>query len=429
MTNKTTAIDRVLADQWAILPQQLEQICGIADHSARTDPVALAAELGRPLGNTRQVQVRDGVAMLPLEGSLFAKANAMTEHSGATSYDVFARDFTTALASDEVDSIVLVVDSPGGQVKGASELARMIYDARGEKPIVAYVEGMAASAAYWISAAADEIWAADTAQLGSIGVVAAVRQPDEDEGVYRFVSSQTPAKHQGADSPEGASAVQRNVDALADVFIDALSLYRSTPRSIIETKYGSGDVFVGAAAGVRGMIDGITTLENLHQKLRARARDRADEMNWAELSVEALAEHRPDIIAELREDLAAQAANKTDEAVKAETARVAGIMDMTQGLGIEAEAVTALIRDGVPLEDARAQVFEVLAAYVRQHGVAASQAPTGPTAQDEHTAALARAEAGLDAPTPSADGLGQANPSELDELVRVAKTTGAIKNG
>jgi ClpP class serine protease len=62
-------------------------------------------------------------------------------------------------------------------VNGANELAQAIYEARGTKPIVAYVGGSGASAAYWIASAADRIVVSPTAVLGSIGVQVAYREP------------------------------------------------------------------------------------------------------------------------------------------------------------------------------------------------------------------------------------------------------------
>lgn len=425
-TNKTTAIDRVLADPWAITAEQLRVICGIADQSARTPPRQLAAQLGRPLGNQRHATLRDGVATLALEGSLFAKANAMTEHSGATSYEIFANDLRDALADDSVRAIVIAVDSPGGQVNGASELATMVYEARKRKPVVAFIAGMGASAAYWVAAAASEVYAADTAQVGSVGIVAAVGAAADDEGVYKFVSSQTPAKNRSVATPEGADAVQRNVDALAEVFLDALALYRSRPRSIIETKYGSGDVFIGRDALARGMVDGITTLEALHAKLRTAGQGgKRKKMQWDEITAESLAEHRPDIVAELRAGLA-------EQAIEAERARVSHITAMTDGLGINADAVAELISAGASVVDAQAKVLEALSERVRSEAAEAAKAPAAPaepTPAQRHAAALASTEANLDAPTPGADAHLATEPSELDELVRVAKTTGAIKNG
>jgi len=68
-----------------------------------------------------------------------------------------------------LQAIVLAVDSPGGEVAGANELAQLDRDAAEQKPVVAFVGGLAASAAYWLIAGATEIVASETAILGSIG--------------------------------------------------------------------------------------------------------------------------------------------------------------------------------------------------------------------------------------------------------------------
>jgi protease IV len=69
-----------------------------------------------------------------------------------------------------IRSILLVVDSPGGQVTGTDLLADAI--AKCETPVVAYIEGMAASAAYWIVSGAKRIIASsDLDRIGSIGTM------------------------------------------------------------------------------------------------------------------------------------------------------------------------------------------------------------------------------------------------------------------
>ncbi|MCC3862679.1 S49 family peptidase, partial [Emcibacteraceae bacterium Y4] len=120
-------------------------------------PEAVAAKLGRELQNTHRLEMRENIAVLPLVGPLFRYANLFTQVSGASSYELLAKDFTAALENPEVQAIVLNIDSPGGEVNGCAELADMIYEARGRKPVIAYASGDAASGAYWIAAAADEI--------------------------------------------------------------------------------------------------------------------------------------------------------------------------------------------------------------------------------------------------------------------------------
>lgn len=141
------AIEAILAANWAIQPEWLETIASIAERESEYhgNIEALQAKLGRPLGNTMTATVRDGVAILPVEGPLFRRANLMTEYSGASSYDTLARDFAQAEADPNVQAHLLQIDSPGGEVNGASEFAAMVAAAK--KPVWAYVGGTLASAA------------------------------------------------------------------------------------------------------------------------------------------------------------------------------------------------------------------------------------------------------------------------------------------
>ena len=69
-----------------------------------------------------------------------------------------------------ISSIVLHIDSPGGTVDGTEALANIIRNTK--KPVVAFVDGLMASAAFWVGSAANEIIAStDTDEIGSVGVI------------------------------------------------------------------------------------------------------------------------------------------------------------------------------------------------------------------------------------------------------------------
>ena len=76
------------------------------------------------------------------------------------------------MADERVNSVLLLIDSPGGEVAGLFDLVDEIYHARGTKPIIAVADEAAFSAAYAIASAADEVYLPATAQVGSIGVIA-----------------------------------------------------------------------------------------------------------------------------------------------------------------------------------------------------------------------------------------------------------------
>ena len=269
------ALNAVLSTQWAIDGPYLQTILEIAARENALTPEAVAAKPGRPLENTRAVSIRDGVAIIPVTGPIFPRANLFTQVSGGTSVEVMARDFHTALDDPAVRAILLDVDSPGGQATGVNELANMIHAARGDKPITAYVSGAAASGAYWIASAADQIVTDATAGLGSIGVVAGYRDTsarDEKAGVksVEIVSSQSPNKRPDMSTDEGRKQIQDRVDAIAEVFVSAVARNRSVDPGVVLREFGAGGILIGADAVNAGLADKLGSFENVLAELATR---------------------------------------------------------------------------------------------------------------------------------------------------------------
>jgi signal peptide peptidase SppA len=258
------SIKFIANEPWLMTECGLQLVVAVASRDeffAEVRERALAALDGKPLENTRSVTTRADVAVIPVHGPLFRHANLLTEMSGATSYETLRKDLEVALKDPKVNSILLDIDSPGGEAKGVSELSASIVDARKRKPVKAYVGGMGASAAYWIASAADEVIAADTAQLGSIGVIAAYR--DEDDGkTIEFVSSQSPYKNASPSTDAGKAKIQARIDALAEVFIDSVARNRGVSSAKVLEKFGKGDVMVGKHAVAAGLADRIGTFES-----------------------------------------------------------------------------------------------------------------------------------------------------------------------
>jgi len=259
---------------WLIQREALQTILAIADRQG--DVEALQTKLGRPLDNTRVVTMRDGVAVIPVTGPIFRYANLFTEISGATSTGVLARDIQTAVENPYVRGIVLDFNTPGGEATGINELAKLIADVRGMKPIKAYVGGMAASAGYWLAAAADEIIVDEIAMLGSIGVVMSfldTAERDAKSGVRSvdIVSSQSPDKRVDPNTDEGRAKVQATVNALAEVFVQAVATHRGVKPEKVLSDFGRGGVLVGADAIKAGMADRIGSLESVIAELAGSA--------------------------------------------------------------------------------------------------------------------------------------------------------------
>ena len=201
---------------WAIEQAALETIIGIAQRENNLE--AVLKQRGEPLDNTRKVEIRDGIAVIPITGPLFPRANLFSEISGAYSVEMLALDLARAGDDQEVRGVVLAIDSPGGHTTMINEFANQVADF--SKPIVAYVVGSAASAAYWIAIAADRVVLDDTAIVGSIGVVAGFESPDNDR--IEIVSSNAGDKRPDISTEAGVAVIQALVDDTESVFIDAV---------------------------------------------------------------------------------------------------------------------------------------------------------------------------------------------------------------
>jgi len=271
---KHRLFDFYASKTWAILPESLQEMYDIYRTAIERkaldvdfDPEAVSARTGTKLDNTRRVEIRgDGVAVIPVMGPIFGRANLFTEISGATSIEMLAKDFNEARENPRVKSIILHINSPGGEVDGTSEFAQHVFDTRGEKPVIAYASHLMCSAAYWIGSAAGEIVADETASLGSIGVVGSV-SVDKDKKSIQFVSSQSPNKRPDPESERGRSQIQRHIDDLAEVFIDTVARNRGWTAEQVVEKGDSGNIQAGRRAVASGLADRLGSLEGLISEL------------------------------------------------------------------------------------------------------------------------------------------------------------------
>lgn len=253
---------------WAMTEDYLRLMLSIARRE-NVDIETVERTMGRKLDNTRTVQQRGDVAIIPVTGPIFRYANLFSAVSGATSIQTLAIDFNAALNNPDVRAILLNIDSPGGEANGVAEFAEMVYRARGVKPIWAYVGGAGASAAYWIASTADEIVAHETALLGSIGVVVAVPN-GADESEIEFVSSQSPRKRPDPATEEGRSDIQYIIDSLAQTFVETVARNRGVSTDTVLSDFGQGSLLVGKDAVAAKLADRLGAYEQTLAELSAK---------------------------------------------------------------------------------------------------------------------------------------------------------------
>jgi len=165
---------------------------------------------------------------------------------------------------------VLNFDTGGGEATGIGELAEQIRMCN--KHTIAYVDGMSASAGYWLASACDKIVAHETAYVGSIGVVFAfldTTKLQENMGVEQIeiVSTLSPKKRIDPKSDDGRAEIQTLADDLAEIFVSNVAKYRSTTADVVKKEFGQGGLLIASKALEANMIDKISTFEALIEDL------------------------------------------------------------------------------------------------------------------------------------------------------------------
>lgn len=259
-------IAAVMAEPWAILPSKLRAIETVLSDRVRGVRYS-AEEIEAKIGGAKAAAIArkaGAVAVLPIHGTISHRIGSMDESSGGISTERVSGWLRAAVADEGVKAIVLDIDSPGGSVSGVEELAREIYAARERKPIVAVANAMAASAAYWLGAQADELLVTPSGSVGSIGVYAA--HVDQSRALDAAGVSVT-LVHAGAHKVEGNPYAPLDEEARAEMQAKVDGAYKLFTSAVKRGRPGvSSDVMQGRMylpdeAKRTGLVDGIATLD------------------------------------------------------------------------------------------------------------------------------------------------------------------------
>lgn len=215
-----------------------------------------------------------GVAVLDVHGALAHRTQMTADSTAILGYQQIARNLEAALADDSVHAILLDIDSPGGEVSGAFELAEQIRAADARKPVYAIADSLAASAGYLIISGARQIAVAPTGYVGSIGVVMThvdLSRRLANEGlavthIYAGAHKVDGSPYQPL--PETTRArFQTEIDALYDQFVTAVaSARRLDPAAVRATEAA---VFRAQAAIDARLADRLATPDTLITELAA----------------------------------------------------------------------------------------------------------------------------------------------------------------
>jgi len=385
-----------------------------ADQTAASLP-ARASLFGNDLAQrhqrngTQPFTMIDGIAVIEIAGTLVHRGAWIGQSSGLTSYEGIAAQLQAAVADPGVRGIALDIDSFGGEVAGAFDLADRIRAARSQKPVHAFVAEHALSAGYVLASQADRIILPRTGAVGSIGVVAL---HTDMSGALDQKGIAVTLIHAGTHKidanpyqplPEAVhDQMQRELEVVRFLFAETVAAGRGDRLTQTAALATEAAVFRGTDAIATGLADELADPVTAFRSFAAAPRGTTspsrkgpqmtamptDNPNPAPVATPpaatpavAVAPEAPAVAAD------AVPATMTADAIRAEAAEVAQVCAQAARLGVTIEAADAVTR-GLKPEALRARVLADLAARSDAAGIIA----TAPAAAAKESPIVAAAK-------------------------------------
>jgi protease-4 len=178
--------------------------------------------------------------------------------NGETAFEV-TEQLEYARNDDSIEAVVLVINSPGGSAAYSEELYLDVLNTREELPVVATIDLLGASGAYYMAAAADEIYAKPTSSVGSIGVIAFLPGPafiEED------LLTSGPYKAFGGTR----DGFVRQIEMAKFAFLEAIAAGRGERLETDLSQLSRAEIFNGSQAFEMGLIDGLLSGDEAVQR-------------------------------------------------------------------------------------------------------------------------------------------------------------------
>lgn len=210
----------------------------------------------RSLQESINYSIENGVAVISIHGLLTKRSEFFENTVG---YEEIRESIGRALIDDQVDSILLDIDSPGGEVGGLFDLVDYIFKSRNLKPIYAYANDSAFSAAYAIASACSKVFINRTSGVGSIGVIAThvdVSGADKKEGVtYTTIFAGDKKADLNIHEPlseRAKDSLQAEVNRLYEMFVSIVSRNRDLHVDLVRATqaasyFGNDCINIGLA--------------------------------------------------------------------------------------------------------------------------------------------------------------------------------------
>ena len=366
---------RVFDAPLLIARAKLDTILGVLVPRLRGESLPFGA---KPV--TRDYEIENGIAIIPVVGTLVRRTIGLEAQSGLMSYGLIAERLDAALQDNAVKAILLDIDSPGGEAGGVFDLADKIFAARKVKPIWAVANDEAFSAAYAIAAAADRIYLSRTGGVGSIGVIAvhldqSVAEADAGlkyTAIYAGEHKNDLSPHEPLSDPARAQ-LQTEVDRVYALFTETVARMRGLDLAAI--KETEAALYFGEQSVAAGLADRIGTmgdaLSDLTKKIARPSSLTTRTLKRKETPMTENTQPAEDMDPDMESipDLAALKADLKEEAKAEAMAYVAEVTELCQLAGVPDKAA-AFITKAVPAAEVRKALLETRAAQADATAIA-----------------------------------------------------------
>lgn len=343
-----TALDFLLRCQpWLIAPEALRAMAakafGFFDNQVKLPELA-----GNPL-----LSVEDGVGIISLHGPMMRNPDLISRLLfDALDIEEAMDAVNEAAQREDVEAIMLDIDSPGGTVNGTPELAQAVADASQQKYVYAFSGGQMCSAAYWVASQCDAIYASPSARVGSIGVILPYVDDTEalkSEGLKVEVFAAGKFKSMGMPgvplTDEQRTLLQSDVEEIASEFRSAvLGRGRKIPDSAME-----GQSFSARSAQRNNLAGMVKNRDEALSRLRSLHVRKVDTVAWSSATMKTLEEQLTEaqarvtsleVDAKAREILLAEASQQADQYEARLQERETALQEAQQELAKQRDALS-----------------------------------------------------------------------------------------
>jgi protease-4 len=214
----------------------------------------------------------DRIALLMLRGII---SSSIPGNVSDSMVDDMRAALEQAREDKNVKAIVLEVDSPGGEVTASDAIYNAVVKARAKKPVVIYMDSLAASGGYYVSCGGKYLMANETTITGSIGVIIQTLNYEQlfnKVGLASVVFKSGKFKDilNGARpmTPEERDLIQSFVMQTYDKFLGIVSKERGVPADTLRNTIADGRILSGKDALNNKLIDGLGQLEDAFAKAK-----------------------------------------------------------------------------------------------------------------------------------------------------------------